>query len=86
MQDMMLKGRGNKPRGEQVGGAKLTESDVREIRVSLAEGECTQAELGRRFGVDIATISDIKRGNTWRHVTLDDVEVLGGKDEADEGA
>lgn len=54
-------------RGERNALAKLTEADVIDIRVRLASGE-TQRPLARTFGVCQATISEIARGATWRHV------------------
>lgn len=53
-------------RGEMQGSARLTDESVREIRRRL-QGE-TQRAIARRFGVAPATISDIARGRTWRHV------------------
>lgn len=44
--------------------AKLTESQVREIRLSNEN----QSELAARFGVTQTTVSDIKRRRSWSHV------------------
>ena len=44
--------------------AKLTEEDVRAIRV--ADG--TQREIADRYGVDPERISRIRSGHAWRHV------------------
>jgi transposase-like protein len=52
--------------GEGHGGAKLTEDNVREIR--LAAGLVRQTELARRYGVSPNCIRQIVRGLTWRHV------------------
>lgn len=64
--DMRLKERG--ARGETVGGAKLTESDVRMIlsRGHISRQEC--AAMARRLGVATATIRDVVHRRTWRHV------------------
>lgn len=58
----------NVPRGERNSKARLTEDDVRDIRTSLARGE-TQAAIAKRYGVKQVTISNIKLGVTWKHVT-----------------
>lgn len=67
MDDRDVKGR--TPRGERVGLAKLTESDVRIIRAECANGSRgTAAILATRLGVSDAVISAVVRGKTWRHV------------------
>lgn len=50
--------------GEQNGRAKLTEEDVRNIRVSIA----TIRSLAALHGVSYALISQIKRGVIWRRI------------------
>jgi len=55
-------------RGEVCKHAKLTEAQVREIRLRYAEGTISQAELARTYGVGQMTISWIVRGVTWKHV------------------
>jgi len=57
--------RGRQPRGESSGRAKLTESQVREIR-KLANPSPTL--LGRKYGVSDTTIIDIRKGKIWKHV------------------
>lgn len=47
--------------------AKLTESDIPEIRESLKLGE-SQSSISRRYGVTPAAISSIARNLTWTHV------------------
>ena len=54
------------PRGDWHGNAKLTDRKVRMIY--LAEN-MSEAQIGRRFGISGATVGDIKRRLTWRHVT-----------------
>lgn len=56
------------PRGEQHGCAKLTEDDVRNVLRLLSEG-VTQTDIARGLNVTPATISLIKCGKKWRHVT-----------------
>lgn len=52
--------------GEKQGAAKLTEADVREIMAS--RGTCQS--LADQFGVHLATVNDIRRGITWKHLSL----------------
>jgi DNA-binding Xre family transcriptional regulator len=47
--------------------AKITEDDVRWIRT---EGRrMTGKDLAKKFGVSVASISMIRSGRTWKHVT-----------------
>lgn len=55
-------------RGEQNGQAKLTEDNVRQIRVFLAKGE-EQTAVAKVFNVSKTLISAIWRGKLWRHIT-----------------
>ncbi|MBA9027593.1 helix-turn-helix domain-containing protein [Peribacillus huizhouensis] len=48
--------------------AKLTEQDVREVKLLLKQGNMTNAEIGEKYGVHRRTISDIRLGKTWKHV------------------
>jgi hypothetical protein len=59
---------GTRARGSAVPQAKLTESDVAEIRAELRRG-VTQQTLADRYGVGQVTISHIKNRITWKHVT-----------------
>lgn len=54
-------------RGEKNGNAKLTEAQVREIK--FTETTLTQREVAARFGVSVRTVSAIKSGHRWAHVT-----------------
>lgn len=54
-------------RGEEHGSAKLTESDVKQIRSRSACGE-THRAMGRAFGVSKSTIGRIVRLEAWQHV------------------
>lgn len=65
MADMVAKGRGQ--RGERQHMAKLTESDVREIRSAASRGE-NYGAIAKRFGVCRGNISQIALGNIWKHV------------------
>lgn len=55
------------PRGEAHPHARLTESQVIEIRASAANGE-TRRSLAERFGVARPTISGVLTRTTWAHV------------------
>lgn len=68
MRDREERGRTNPPRGEAVHGARLTEASVRDIRERLARGE-RYAAVAATLGIDRATVNDIRRGRTWKHVT-----------------
>jgi hypothetical protein len=63
------------PRGERVGGSKLTAEQVRDIRALYAAGGVTQQMLGDRFGVKRETIGYIIRGDNWLHVAAKDERV-----------
>ena len=63
-QDRVLRER--QPRGERVGGSKLTMEQVIEIKQELAKG-VFQRVLAERFGVHQSTISDISRAKVWNH-------------------
>lgn len=54
--------------GEDRTISKLTEADVREIRIAYADGGVTQQELGDRFHVTFQNIHSIVRRKTWKHV------------------
>lgn len=47
--------------------SKLTEDDVRAIRLELAEG-ATQKSLSLKYGVKQSNISSIYRGKIWGHI------------------
>lgn len=53
--------------GEKSASAKLTESDVRQIR-GLLKTQLTQKEIGNLFGVKAWIIKEIKFGRAWSHV------------------
>ena len=72
MRDKVLRGRtSTRPvhvyLGESHPSAKLTESDVREIRVKHASGE-TQTALGHEYGVSSRQIGYIVHRKKWKHV------------------
>jgi hypothetical protein len=53
-------------RGERQAAAKLTDDDVRRIR--LLAGKLTQRQIAKMFGVVQSTIGVIIRNQAWRHV------------------
>ena len=68
MADMDAKGRRVRkgPEGIRARSAILDDDRVRAIR--LLAGTMSQGAIGRRFGVDSATVNHILRGRTWKHV------------------
>lgn len=67
VQDMLRKGRANKAVGEDQGASKLTAADIPLIR----SDHRMLKEIAKLYGVALMTISKIKRGQTWKHVPLD---------------
>jgi hypothetical protein len=61
--------RGRAARGQHVKGARLTDGQVREIWALLGVPGLTHAEIGRRYGVSRANITQIKTGRSWSHIT-----------------
>jgi hypothetical protein len=59
--DMLLKGRGNKARGEAAGNARLTADDV----INIRRDDRTQEKIASDYGVAQTTISAIKRKLNW---------------------
>ena len=59
------------PRGENVKTAKLTESQVREMRAIYGRngnGGLTQTQLANRYAIDQGHVSAILRKKAWAHV------------------
>ena len=54
--------------GESNGFAKLTESQVREIREIYVSGNVSYSDLADRYGVYHGHIAKIIRGDVWSHV------------------
>jgi HNH endonuclease len=63
--------KGHTARGTRQGRAKLTASDVRQIRALLATG-VTQQTIARQFAVCHQTIHDIKTRRSWRWLVEED--------------
>ena len=62
--DCVAKGRQAFLRGEMNPRAKLSEQNVRDIRVSNE----TATALAARYGLSIAAIAMARRGKNWRHI------------------
>jgi hypothetical protein len=54
-------------RGESHGNRKLTDDNVRDMRVRYERGE-TQPSIGKMYGVSQATVSKIVLRQSWTHV------------------
>lgn len=67
MDDRQKKGR--TARGSNNGKSKLTESDVRAIKIMLAEGRL-HTYIAERFPITRRAVGYIASGDTWAHVTL----------------
>lgn len=59
------------PQGERHPQARLTQSDVDEIRRLYGTGTVTQTALAARFRVGQTTISAVVTGRNWRHASPD---------------
>ena len=67
VRDKVRKGR--QPRGEQINTAKLSESQVREIRKRYSQGGHTHHTLAAEYGVTYGLIGHITTGRIWKHVS-----------------
>lgn len=56
-----------KPKGTQHTNAILTDNDVREIKVLLADG-LMKKDIAAKFNIDPSIISRINSGTRWAHV------------------
>ena len=57
------------PRGDSCHLAKLSESQAIEIKNMITEGK-GNTEIAKLFGIVHQTVSCIRNGKTWKHVTL----------------
>lgn len=76
MRDMAASGIGRRPRFKRDGrpsAAKLSASDVIEIRQRLSAGE-RRADLAAEFGVTPSNISHISRNKSWRAAAAESVQ------------
>lgn len=67
MRDMIAKGRRRDSHGENNSTAKLTNEQVRVIKLALALG-LTQQTIADKYNVGRASIGQISRGNNWRTI------------------
>ncbi|MEG4587244.1 HNH endonuclease signature motif containing protein [Microcoleus sp. MOSTC5] len=77
--DMANKGRSTKGKscankGSKNGFAILNEIQVLEIKRLLAETNLTLRKIAAMFGVHIGTITSIKIGQSWKHITYKPIE------------
>lgn len=63
MVDKVAKGR--QPRGQDAGTSKLSSAQV----LSVFYDQRAQSKIAAGLGVNQSTVSDIKNGRTWRHLT-----------------
>jgi len=68
MADRKIKGRCSDNRGAKNPSAKLSESQVIDIKNRIAAGKETCYAIAREYGVKGETILHIKNGHTWRHI------------------
>ncbi len=76
MRDKTVKGRHVSTKGQTYnrgsvhGEAKLNEVDVRLIKQLLKTSNLMQKQIGKYFGVDHTTISEINTGRNWSYVKV----------------
>ncbi len=56
--------------GSKNGKARLKEKDVIEICQRINEGDLSAAKIGLLYDVKRETIKDIRKGRTWRQVSV----------------
>jgi hypothetical protein len=66
--DIKVHGTENPPKGETNGMARLSESDVLQIRQLYRVEGLTAVEISRRFGMSGRQIRDICNGKAWKHL------------------
>lgn len=68
--DMVMKGRSAKPKGEQNNNAILTNTQVNEIRLLLMKRTRTAVEIAKIFNISGGTVRLIDTGELWTHVKM----------------
>ena len=70
MQDCIRKGRKKMPKGVNNPSAKLTESQVREIRIFWEKNSSTYGPraFAEKFKVGLTSVRDVINNRTWRHL------------------
>lgn len=56
-------------KGSNCGSSKLTEEQVRDIKVML-QTDISQKDISKLFNVEASTISQINRGFSWSHIKI----------------
>tara|TARA_Y100000034_G_C6892135_1_gene410639 strand:- start:994 stop:1527 length:534 start_codon:yes stop_codon:yes gene_type:complete len=64
----LAKGASRIVKGEEHGGAKLTDENVKEIRVAYGSGEHTAPELAQQYQIGISTVYSVIAKRTWKHI------------------
>ena len=64
----MKLGRAFFPKGEEVGGSKLTNDDVLQIRDIVSRDILLQTEVAKLFNISTSQICAIKQRKEWRHI------------------
>lgn len=67
------------PRGESSGSSKLTNNEALSIYFLSRTGKFTLNEIGSLFDISFQTVSAIKTGERWRHVTEKARQALKGE-------
>jgi hypothetical protein len=67
--------------GENVGGAKLKENEVQEVRQLIAS-VMSDKRIAKKFSVSSSCIQGIRDGKTWKHLAAV-VELIRGSDGQD---
>lgn len=67
MRDALERGQQRPRRGEEAGAHKLTDSDVRAIRIMAGQG-ISHSDIARMFSVTQQNIRCIVERATWRHI------------------
>jgi hypothetical protein len=69
LDDMRAKGRSNQAIGSRLAHTKVTEQDVRDMRLAHAAGE-TVASIARRYRQNPGATWRMVKGETWKHVVV----------------
>jgi hypothetical protein len=57
------------PRGEKNPRSKLTDENVRQMRLDRAAGKSTLKQLGMKYGVSISVVHATVTGKRWKHIS-----------------
>lgn len=68
--DMIKKGRGIFKKGENRGKSKLTNEAVLDIKRNYKPFVITNRMLAEKYNVSIAAITQVIRGNSWKHINI----------------